>query len=41
MPRLTSHVDPSGDDFRANRTHQLALVERLDEQIRLAVAGRR
>jgi acyl-CoA carboxylase subunit beta len=39
MPVLTSRVDPSGDDFRANRTHQLALIERLDEQIRLAVAG--
>jgi len=36
---LTSHVDPTAEGFLANRAHQLALIDRLDEQLRLAVAG--
>src|SRR5689334_9888682 len=39
MSVLTSHVDPTAEEFRANRAHQLALIDRLDEQLRLAVAG--
>ena len=39
MTVLRSTVAPDSDEFRANRAHQLALVERLDEQLRLAVAG--
>jgi hypothetical protein len=39
MSVLRSTVDPAADAFRANRAHQLALVKRLDEQLRLAVAG--
>jgi len=36
---LTSNVDPDAPEFRANRAHQLALIDRLDEQLRLAFAG--
>jgi acyl-CoA carboxylase subunit beta len=36
---LTTVVDPRSAAFRANRAHQLTLIERLDEQLRLAVAG--
>jgi acyl-CoA carboxylase subunit beta len=39
MTVLTSVVDPTAEEFRANRKHQLGLIERLDEQLRLAVAG--
>ena len=39
MSVLTSRVDPNAEEFRANRAHQLALIDRLDEQLRLAVAG--
>ena len=41
MPVLTSLVDPDAPEFLANRAHQLALIDRLDEQLRLARRGRR
>ena len=36
---LTSHADPTAAEFQANRAYQLGLIDRLDEQLRLAVAG--
>ncbi len=39
MPRLRSALDVRSEEFRANREHQLALVDRLQEQIDLAIAG--
>ena len=34
-----SAVKPAAPEFLANRAHQLALLDKLDEQLRLAVAG--
>ena len=39
MPVLTSHVDLDGETYRANRAAQLALLEELDKQVELAIAG--
>src|SRR6185503_5825298 len=39
MSVLASAVKPTAAEFRANRAHQLDLIDRLDEQLRLAVAG--
>ena len=39
MSVLASAVKPDAPEFLANRAHQLALIDRLDEQLRLAVAG--
>ncbi len=39
MPVLRSTLDTSGEVYRANRATQLELLDRLDEQLRLAVAG--
>src|SRR5437868_79233 len=39
MSVLASAVNPDAPEFRANRHHQLALIDRLDEQLRLAGAG--
>ncbi len=39
MPVLTSHVDLRSEVYRANRAAQLALLEELDKQIELAIAG--
>ena len=39
MPVLTSHVDLQGEAYRANRAAQLTLLEELDKQLELAIAG--
>ena len=39
MPVLTSHVDVRDETYRANREAQLALLEKLNEQLELAIAG--
>src|ERR1700716_3592959 len=39
MPVLTSRVDPHDEACRANRAAQLALLEQLDAQVQLAIAG--
>src|ERR1700760_3479643 len=39
VPVLTSHIDPDGETFRANRAAQLAVLKQLDEQLELAIAG--
>ncbi len=39
MPVLTSHVDVRDETYRANRQAQLALLEELDRQLELAIAG--
>ncbi|HKC77238.1 MAG TPA: carboxyl transferase domain-containing protein, partial [Gaiellaceae bacterium] len=39
MPVLTSHVDPDGETYRANRAAQLALLDELGKQLEQAIAG--
>src|SRR3954468_22060630 len=39
VPVLTSHVDPDGETYRANRAAQLALLDELGKQLELAIAG--
>jgi len=39
VPVLTSHVDLLDETYRANRQAQLALLEKLNEQLELAIAG--
>ena len=39
MPVLTSHVDPNGETYRANRAAQLAVLDELGKQLELAIAG--
>jgi len=39
VPVLTSHVDLLDETYRANRQAQLALLEELNEQLELAIAG--
>ena len=39
MSVLTSHVDLNDETYRANRAAQLALLDELDKQIVLAIAG--
>src|SRR5260370_27667049 len=39
MPVLTSHVDLHSEAYRANRAAQVALLEELDKQLQLAIAG--
>src|SRR6185312_7526473 len=36
---LTSHVDPDGETYRANRAAQLALLDELGKQLEQAIAG--
>ncbi len=39
MAVLTSSLDTAGETYRANRAAQLALLEQLNEQVELAIAG--
>src|SRR6478736_3100736 len=39
VPVLTSHVDPDGETYRANRAAQLALLDELGKQLEQAIAG--
>ncbi len=39
MGTLTSLLDTTSESYRANRTAQLAVLDQLDEQLRLAIAG--
>jgi acetyl-CoA carboxylase carboxyltransferase component len=39
VPALKSHVDPRDETYQANRKSQLALLEELDRQLELAIAG--
>jgi acyl-CoA carboxylase subunit beta len=39
VPVLTSHVDPRDETYQANRTAQLALIDQLNAQLELAIAG--
>jgi acyl-CoA carboxylase subunit beta len=39
VPVLTSHVDLNDETYRANREAQLALLQELDKQLELAIAG--
>ena len=39
MPILTSALDTTGETYRANRAAQLALLDQLNEQLALAIAG--
>jgi acyl-CoA carboxylase subunit beta len=39
VPVLTSHIDPDSETYHANRTAQLALIDQLNEQLDLAIAG--
>jgi acetyl-CoA carboxylase carboxyltransferase component len=39
VPVLTSHVDPRDETYQANQAAQLALIDQLNAQLELAVAG--
>ena len=39
MAVLTSSLDIAGETYRANRAAQLALLDQLNEQVELAIAG--
>ena len=39
MPVLTSHVDVRDETYQANRQAQLALIDQLNAQLELAIAG--
>ena len=39
MPVITSHVDPADETYRANRAAQLAVLDELEKQLELMIAG--
>ncbi len=39
MPVLASHVDPNDETYRANRAAQLAVLDELEKQLELVIAG--